>query len=103
MRPRTARTLVGGGAALTVAVVAGLALAPDLRADSSGVSPNVLKRIAQKNDRAAMEAAAQMRERSRLAAAAADSRLAAEERGRAQAERMLARAGPVAKNAPAAN
>lgn len=103
MRRKTFRTLLAGGAALGVAVIAGFTLAPDLRADSNGVSPVVLKRIAQKNDRAAMEAAARMRERSRVEAKAADSRLAAEERGRIQAEKMLARAGPVADNAPPAN
>jgi len=98
-RPRL-RNLVGGGAALVAAVIAGIALVPDLRADPPGTSPTVLKRIAQKNDRAAMEAAARMRARSRAAAAAADGRLAAEERGRAHAEAMLARAGSMGPAQP---
>lgn len=106
-RPR--RTLAVGAGVLVVAVLAGMALVPDFGADSSGASPTVLKRIAQKNDRAALEAAAQMREKSRVSAAAADRRLAAEERGRARAEATLARyetseaggAAPAAAVAPA--
>ena len=106
MKRRT-RTLAAGAGALVVAIVVGMALVPDLGASSSGASPTVLKRIAQKNDRAAMEAAAQMREKSRLSADAADRRLAAEERGRASAEAMLARseaseAGRSATAAPVA-
>ena len=88
---RRARGLAAGGAALAVAAIVGVALAPNLRADSSGASPAALKRIAQKNDRAAMEAAARMRDKSRASAAAADRLRAAEERGRAESRAMLAR------------
>lgn len=90
MRRRRARNLAAGAVALVVAVMAGVALVPDLRADAPGASPAVLKRIAQKNDGAAMEAAARMRAKSRASAAAADRMRAAEERGRARADAVLA-------------
>lgn len=85
------RALVGGGLALLVALVVGIALVPDLRPGGSGASPTVLNRIERKNQRAATEAAAQMRAESRASAQAAESMRAAQERGRAEADAMIAR------------
>ncbi len=105
MRRRRTRTLAAGAAGLVAAAIAGVALVPDLRADAPGASPATLTRIAQKNDRAAMEAAAQMRDKSRASAAAADRIRAAEERGRAEADAIVARfdqGSPPGGSAPAA-
>jgi hypothetical protein len=77
MRPGPRRALAAG-AFVVAALVAGLALVPDLGADRTGASPATLSRIAQKNDRAATEAAAKLRAESRASAQAAD-RVAAEE------------------------
>lgn len=87
------RLFAGGGVALVVAVIAGVAIAPELGGASTneGAPPSTLNRIAQKNDRAAVEAAARMRAQSRLQAERADALRAAEESGRAKAEAMLAR------------
>ena len=85
------RMLAGAGVALLVAVTAGLTLAPDLSDASGAAPPTVLNRIAKKNDRAARDAAARMRAQSRAQAEQADALRAAEERGRVQAEAMLAR------------
>ena len=92
MRPRVSRrALAGGGLALALAVIVGVSLAPNLRGDSPGASPAALKRIGQKNERAAVEAGATMRAESRSAAEATDSLRAAQERGRAKADATLAR------------
>jgi hypothetical protein len=92
MRRRVSRrTLACGGLALALAVAVGVSLAPNLRGDPAGASPATLRRIAQKNDRAAMEAGARMRAKSEASAEAADALLAAEERGRSQADATLAR------------
>lgn len=87
------RLFAGGGIVLVVAVIAGVAITPDLGGASTneGAPPSTLNRIAQKNDRAAVEAAARMREQSRLQAERADALRAAEESGRAKADEMLAR------------
>lgn len=85
------RTLAGGGLALMVAVIAGVALVPNLRGNPPGASAATLNRIAQKNERAAIDAAAQMRTESRTTAEATDSMRAAQERGRADADATLAR------------
>lgn len=84
------RALAGGGLALALAVAIGASLAPNLRGDPPGASPATLKRIAQKNDRAAMEAGARMRAESEAAARATDALRAAQERGRAKADEILA-------------
>lgn len=83
----------GAGIAVVVAVVIGVAVAPDLSDASTGpgAPPSTLSRIARQNDRAADEASARLRERSRREAEQADGLRAAEERGRAKAEAMLAR------------
>jgi hypothetical protein len=92
MRRRiSGRALAGGGLVLALAVAVGVTLAPNLRADAPGASPATLKRIAQKNDRAAREAGARMRAESEAAARATDALRAAQERGRAKAEATLAR------------
>lgn len=80
-RPRVSRRGLAGGLALLAALVVGAALAPDLSPEASGASPAVLNRIAQKNERAASEAAARMRAASEATARAADSNRAAAERG----------------------
>ena len=72
---------LAGGLALLAALVVGAALAPDLSPEASGAPPAVLNRIAQKNERAASEAAARMRAESEATARAVDSRRAAAERG----------------------
>ncbi|HYN45245.1 MAG TPA: hypothetical protein VES64_00985 [Allosphingosinicella sp.] len=84
------RTLAGGGFALVVALIVGVSLVPDLRSGGSA-SPAALKRIERKNDRAATEAAAQMRSESQVSTRAAESLRAAQERGRAEADATLAR------------
>lgn len=85
------RALVGGGLALVVALAVGVSLAPDLGPGGPGATPTVLNRIERKNDRAAMEAAAQMRADSLAGTRAAESLRAAQERGRADAEAAIAR------------
>jgi hypothetical protein len=90
-RRLSGRRLAGGLALLLVAAIAGVALVPNLRADPPGASPATLNRIAGKNERAAIEAAAQLRDESRTTAQAADSIRAAQERGRARADATLAR------------
>jgi len=100
------RALAGVGAGLFVALVVGVLLAPNLRSGASGASPAVLNHIARKNERAAVEAAAQMRAESRDTTEATESMLAAERRGSAQANSVVARfddegadlAAPVAKH-----
>ena len=94
MRRRLSRRgLAVGVALLAVAGVTGVVLAPDLGGSGSerGAPPAALNRIAQKNDRAATEAAERLRARSEASAKAADSMRAASERGRAEAEETLAR------------
>lgn len=91
MRIRPTRRTLALAAALALAVIVGVALVPNLRGRDQGASPVVLNRIAQKNDRAAAEAAAQMRAKSEASATAADSVQAARERGRAEAQATLAR------------
>jgi len=76
---RGPRTALAAGAFVVVALVAGLALVPDLGGDRTGASPATLSRIAQKNDRAATEAAAKLRAESRASAQAADRAVAAQE------------------------
>jgi hypothetical protein len=85
------RRALAGGLALIAAVIAGVALVPDLRADPDGAPPAVLNRIAQKNDRATVEAAAHMRVQSHVTTEAAESMRAAQERGRNEADAILAR------------
>lgn len=85
------RTLAGGGLALMVAAIAGVAVVPNLRGDPPSASAATLNRIAQKNERAAIDAAAQMRTESRNTAEATDTLRAAQERGRADADATLAR------------
>jgi len=68
------RTMIGGAVALVVLILAASMLIPDYgdnRAGAEPVPPQALNRIAQKNDNAAMNAAAAMRARS-----ARDARLA---------------------------
>ena len=91
MRIRPTPRTLAVAAALALAVIVGVTLAPNLRGDDRGASPLVLNRIAQKNDRAAAEAAAQMRAKSEASATAADSVQAARDRGRAEAQATLAR------------
>lgn len=91
MKRRLSGRALAIGLGLTVAVIAGAALVPNLRADAPGASPAALRGIALKNDRAAAEAAARMRDESRATAEATDSLRAAGERGRAEADAMLAR------------
>lgn len=85
------RAIAGVGLGLFVALVVGVSLAPNLRSGASGASPAVLNHIARNNDRAAIEAAAQMRAESRVTTRAAESMLAAERRGSTEANAMLAR------------
>jgi hypothetical protein len=73
MKRRLSGRALAGGVALLVALVAGFALAPNLRGDPPSASPATLHRIAEKNDRAAIEAAAELREKSRNAAEATDA------------------------------
>jgi hypothetical protein len=91
VRRRLPRRALVGGLALALAVVVGVTLVPNLRADAPGASPATLKHIAQKNDRAAREAGARMRADSEASARATDALRAAQERGRAKAEATLAR------------
>jgi hypothetical protein len=93
-RRAPARRLMAGSVAILVfAAIAGIAIAPDLGGASTnnGAPPAALNRIAQKNDRAAVEAAARMREDSRREAERADALRSARERGRAEADAALAR------------
>ena len=67
-------TLIGVFVAIVVAVVAASLLIPDYgdnRADAGSIPPQAINKIAQKNDNAAINAAAAMRARS-----ARDARLA---------------------------
>jgi hypothetical protein len=70
---------LAGGLGLLAALIVGLALAPDFGREADGAPPAVLNRIAAKNDRAAVEAAARMRSESEASARAADARSAAAE------------------------
>lgn len=84
------RTVAASGLALLVALVIGVSVAPDLRADAPrALPPATLSRIARNNDHAASLAAAQMRARSETSASQADALRAAEERGRERAEAMI--------------
>jgi len=84
--------LAGGGAALLLAILIGVSLAPDLKADAPRpLPPTTLSRIARANDHAAILAAENMRARSEASAAQADALRAAEERGRAQADATIDR------------
>ena len=85
------RAIAGVGLGLLLALVVGVSLAPNLRSGASGASPAVLNRIARKNEAAAIEAAAQMRAESRVTTQAAESMLAGEPRGAAEANSTLAR------------
>jgi len=87
MRRRLSGRALAGGVALFIAAAAGIALAPSLRGDPPSASPAVLHRIAEKNDRAAVEAAAELREKSRNAAEATDALRAANEAAPAPVER----------------
>ena len=77
MRPRSRkgrRALIGVFVAIVVAVVAATMLIPDYgdnRAEAGSMPPQAANKIAQKNDNAALNAAAAMRARS-----ARDARLA---------------------------
>jgi len=88
MRRRLSGRMLAGGLALVLAVAIGVSLAPNLRADRPGASPATLKRIGQKNDRAANEAGARMRDESEASARATEAIRAAQERGRAKAEAL---------------
>jgi hypothetical protein len=78
MRPRSRkgrRTLIGIFVAIVVAVVAASLLIPDYgdnRAEAGSMPPQAANHIAQKNDNAAMTAAAAMRARSARDARIAD-------------------------------
>jgi hypothetical protein len=86
------RALFGGGLALGFALILGISFAPDLGDNSARAVPSAaLNRIAQKNDRAAIEAAARMRANSAASAEAADALQDARERGVADANATLAR------------
>ena len=92
MRRIPRRVMFGGGLALGFALILGLSFAPDLGENKAGaVPPAALSRIAQKNDRAAIEAAARMRANSAASAEAADALQDARERGIAEANATLAR------------
>lgn len=79
MRRRLTGRVLAGGVALLVAGAAGIALAPKLRGDPPPASAAVLSHIAQKNDRAAAQASADLRDKSRDTAEAADAIRAANE------------------------
>jgi hypothetical protein len=68
--------VIGGVLALVVAILAAALLIPDYgdnRAQAEPVGPQAANRIAQKNDNAAVTAAAAMRERSARTARIADA------------------------------
>jgi hypothetical protein len=70
------RTVIGTGVALVVLILAASMLIPDYgdnRAQAEPVPPQALNRIAQKNDNAAINAAAVMREKSAREARIADA------------------------------
>lgn len=70
------RTMLGGAVALVVLILAASMLIPDYgdnRAAAEPMPPQALNRIAQKNDTAALNAAAAMRERSARTARIADA------------------------------
>jgi hypothetical protein len=70
------RTLIGGALALVVVILAASMLIPDYgdnRAQAEPVGPQAANRIAQKNDNAALNAAAAMRARSARTARIADA------------------------------
>lgn len=84
------RTLFGGILAFAVLLVAASMLVGDYgdnRAEAEPVPPQALNRIAQKNDTAALNAAAAMRERSARTARAADARADEADRTKAAAAR----------------
>jgi hypothetical protein len=88
--PRAA--LFAGGLALGFVLILGLSFAPDLGENKArAVPPAALNRIAQKNERAAVESAARMRANSAASAEAADALQDARERGIAEANATLAR------------
>jgi hypothetical protein len=79
-RKHIRRRYVGAGIVLFAGVVIGLSVVPDFGNEANGgLPPAALNHIATKNERAAAEAAAQLRARSEASAAAADSLLAARE------------------------
>ncbi|HYD14098.1 MAG TPA: hypothetical protein VEC11_14725 [Allosphingosinicella sp.] len=80
------RTLVGSAVALVVLILAASMLIPDYgdnRAVAEPVPPQALNRIAQKNDNAALNAAAAMRARSAREARIADARQDQQDRAKA--------------------
>lgn len=84
------RTLVGSALGLVVLILAASMLIPDYgdnRAVAEPVPPQALNRIAQKNDRAALNAAAAMRARSAREARIADAMQDQQDRTPAQPER----------------
>jgi hypothetical protein len=79
MKRRLSGRALAGGVALMIAVAVGIAFAPKLIADPPSASPETLRRMAEKNERAAIEAAADLRDKSRDAAEATDALRAANE------------------------
>lgn len=83
------RTLIGTAFALVVAVLVASMLIPDYgdnRAQAEPVPPQALNRIQQKNDNAAVNAAAAMRERSAHTARIADALQDQQDRNNAAAQ-----------------
>jgi hypothetical protein len=82
------RTLIGSALALVVVILAASMLIPDYgdnRAQAGEVPPQALNRIAQKNDNAALNAAAAMRARSARTARIADALADQQDRANAAA------------------
>lgn len=79
MKRRLTGRALAGGVALLVAGAAGIALVPKLRGDPPSASAETLRRMAERNDRAAIEASAQLRDKSRDAAEATDALRSANE------------------------
>ena len=83
------RTVIGTAFALVVAVLVASMLIPDYgdnRAQAEPVPPQALNRIQQKNDNAAVNAAAAMRERSAHTARIADALQDQQDRNNAAAQ-----------------
>jgi hypothetical protein len=85
MRRRLTGRVLAGGVALLVAGAVGIALVPKLTADPPPASAETLRRMAEKNDRAAAQASADLRDKSRDTAEAADAIRAANETAAAPA------------------
>jgi hypothetical protein len=81
--------VIGGVLALVVVILAASMLIPDYgdnRAEAEPVPPQALNRIQQKNDNAAVDAAAAMRERSARTARIADALQDQQDRNNAAAQ-----------------